>query len=625
MTFVHPFATVLLALVAVPVVLYLLPMPRKRVSMPSLILWQRMLRDRPASQSWRWLRTLLSCLVQVFILMLLVVAVGKPVFGPAGAGAETAVLVLDVSASMKAPLSDDPSRGTRFDEARALAARIVEGMPSGHRVAVVTAGTSPTVVCGPTAERAVVLDRLKTLACTEGRTDLRAALSVALALVRGERSAAVTVLSDGAADVSDVALGDVDLQYYRIGTSVPNVGIVDFRARRGFDYPDECQALVRVHNAFSGEKQVALSLLMDNAVVATATVAVPPGETVERSFPDVAAGEKPIKLIPGSEGLLRVAIAGTDAFAVDDAATALLSAPEKTRVLLVSDTSDRFLKSVLKANLTIDAFSGTMKQYLVARPAADVVIFNGQLPPALPPGNLFIINPQTSCALFDVGDETTGLTPSDWQRDHPVLTNVTLKDAYVPAARTLKPKGWATVLADAGGTPLILAGRESGRRVLVMTFDPGKSSLSFRVAFPVLVADAFAWLSNRADLTDRETVSGGAFRLKPSTAVAAVDVTGPDGEVRRVSARGGELVIPAPEAGLYRTHVAGRDLTLAANLTDARESDLAVAGAMVFADRSVTGRDSGEAGFGEFWLIAAVAAFALLAVEWVLYHHRVVV
>ena len=41
--------------------------------------------------------------------------------------------------------------------------------------------------------------------------------------------------------------------------------------------------------------------------------------------------------------------------------------------------------------------------------------------------------------------------------------------------------------------------------------------------------------------------------------------------------------------------------------------------------RMVAGQDAGEAGFGEFWIIAAVAAFALMAVEWYLYHHRVVV
>ena len=623
MTFVHPFAALLLALVAVPVLLYILPMPRKRVVMPSLILWQRMMRDRPASQSWRWLRTLLSCLLQVLILLLLVLAVGKPVFRQLGSRSRTAILVLDVSASMTAPFAG----GTRFDEAHAVARRTIEELPPGARAAIVTAGTSPRVVCGPTDQRSVVLERLSGLsdACTEGRTDLAAALRVAIELAHAERNAEITVISDGAADVSKLVLGDVRVHYLPVGTSVPNVGIVDFRARAGLDYPDECQALVRLHSTFDASTQVALSLSMDDDVVATATVTVPPNATVERNFPDLDAGEKPIKLTPGWEGRFKAAIDTVDGFACDDTAWALLGVPQKLRVLLVNDVPDRFLRSVLKANLNVEAFGGTMAQYLAGRPPADIAIFNGKLPDALPASHLLLINPDASCPLFDVAGEVKDATVSDWQRDHPLLANITLKDVFIPAARVVKPAAWMTVLAEAAGTPLLLAGRESGRRVVVMTFDPGKSSLSFRVAFPVLVANAFAWLSDQADLTERETVSGGELRLKPAAAVETLDVTGPGDGTFRVQSRAGELPVATDRVGVYRASLSGRDMTFVANLTDVAESTLEVAPELKFADRSVAGHSAGEPEFEDTWLIAAVAAFGLLAVEWYLYHHRLVV
>ena len=531
MTFVHPLAWFLLALVVVPVLLYLLPMPRRRMTMPSLMLWQRMLRDRPTSQSWRWLRTLLSCLVQVLILVLLVLAVGKPVFGPAGAGGgEAAVIVLDVSASMKAPLAADAVDGrTRFDEARDVARRIVETLPSGQRAVLLAAGARPVVVCGPTDERALLLDRIDELACTDGRTDMKTALVTALELARGEGSAEVCVLSDGAADVSDVPLGEAKLRYFRIGETVGNVGIVDFEARRGLDFPDEYQALVRIRNIFDTHRSVELSLLMDGAEVEKRTVTVPAGATVEESFPRTLDADHTLKLNPRGGGVLEASLRTTDTFDVDDAAWALLGQPEKPVVVFASDVGDRFIRSALAENRAIDSYVPTMKKYLELRPPADVFIFKDQLPLELPAGNLLIVNPEKSSPVCEVEGEAQALTVADWDREHPVLAGITLKDVYVPAARVVKTPPWAEVLAEADGKPLILAGRESGRRVVVLTFDPGKSSLGFRVAFPVMLANAFAWLADRGDTSLCEVASGEDIHLKAPADLETLEVRGPDG------------------------------------------------------------------------------------------------
>ena len=625
MTFVHPFAIFLLALAAVPILLYLLPMPRRRMAMPSLMLWQRMLRDRPASQSWRWLRTLLSCLLQLLILVLLVLAVGKPVFSPAGAGGEAAIIVLDVSASMKAPLAPDDTEHTRFDAARTIAQHIINGMPSGQRAVLMTAGARGAVVCGPTDERALIIDKLGELSCTEGRTDMKTALATALELARGEKNAEVYVLSDGAADVSDLLLGDATLRYFRIGRTIPNVGIVDFQARRGLDFPDEYQALVRMRNTFGEEKSVKLSLIMDDATVEKRTVTIAPGATVEASFPGTLDPKDALKLSPRGKGILKASVTSADAFAADDAAWGLLGRPEKLVVVLVTDAPDRFLKSALTENRSVEPYAATMQQYLAKTPGADVLIFKDQLPADVPAGNLLIVNPEKSCALFDVEGDAQGLVAADWDREHPVLAGVTLKDVYMPTARVVKPKPWAEVLAEADGKPLIVAGQESGRRIVVLTFDPAKSSLSFRVAFPVLVANAFTWLADRGDVSEREIASGSEFRLKPSTAVETLEVTHPDGEVTEVTARSGAFAVSAPTVGVYAANLGTHEVTFAANLTDATESDLAVRDELTFADRTVEGQTSGEAGYGELWLVAALLALLLLAAEWYLYHHRSVV
>ncbi|HUW58183.1 MAG TPA: BatA and WFA domain-containing protein [Planctomycetota bacterium] len=614
MTFVHPLAWGLAALLVVPVVLYLLPMPRRRVIFPSLLLWQRMLKDRPSSQSWRWLRTLLSFLLQAAILVMLILAVGKPVFSPAEGTRDVAVIVLDVSASMKTPVSAG-SEETRFDRARRLARSIVGGMPSGNRVALITAGRSPAVVSGLTDERTAVLRSLDALVCTDGPTGLADAIDLAVELARGEGGADVYLLSDGRADVSAVTLGDVKLHYYRIGEGLPNVGLVDFQARRGFDFPDEYQALARVQSTFDVERPVKLSLVVDDNVVESRPLTLPPRGTLNESFTGKVRGT----------GTLRAVLESGDVFAADDAAYALLGTSEKLQVVLVTDVPDRFLESALTANRAIVPFVATLQQYLDTRPQPDVLIFNGVLPPELPDGNLLIINPDTGSSLFQLSGEMPSPVVADWVRTHPVLAGVTLKDVYIPTARVLKPVVPAEVLAHAEGGPLIFAAQRTRGRVVVLAFDVGRSSITFRVAFPVLVADAFQWMTDQGTIENRELPAGDEARLRFDDVSGTIEVTCPDGRTMSIEAGADGFVVPVPQVGIYEANRAGRKMTFAANLGDTVESDLAVSAEMTFADTVVQGRDWTGGGVGEFWFAAAVIALGLLTLDWYLYHHRFVV
>ena len=84
-------------------------------------------------------------------------------------------------------------------------------------------------------------------------------------------------------------------------------------------------------------------------------------------------------------------------------------------------------------------------------------------------------------------------------------------------------------------------------------------------------------------------------------------------------------VLSASQTGVYEATRGGRKVTFVANLVDAAESDLTVSPELRFADAVVKGRDWKGAGLGEFWFVAAVVALALLALDWYLYHHRLVV
>ena len=559
MTFANPFAWALLALVVIPVVLYLLPMPRRRAVQASLLLWQKMLQERPATQSWRWLRTLGSFVLAAGILVLLALAAGRPVFSPAAGEGQTAVIVLDTSASMKAPAAAGSST-TRFERARGIAASLVTALPSGRRAAIVAADATPRVISGLSDHRDIALRKLRTLRASDGRGDLASAVRVALELAAGESNADVYVVSDGGGDLSDVSLAGAKVQYLRVGTSLPNVGIVACKARRAFENPGKFEALVRVRNASSATETVTLKVRMNDNVIDTRSLELAPGGEAVPLLTGKVAGS----------GRLKVSIEPHDAFPADDEAFVNLGSPVNPQVIYVSDVPDRFLLSALTANRSIDSYLKSLDDYrkeVEGKMTLDVYVFGGVLPVDLPPGNLLIIMPPNATSFFRLSDDAASPKLTGWKHEHPVFKDVVLKDVYIPYAKPLKPTGDAEVLMDSDAGPLMVAYSTPERRVIAMGFDPGSTSLSFRVAFPVLLENAFTWLN-----------------------------------------RGSSSAAPAE-----------------ANLADPRESDLTVPAELAFADAKVAGREARGGGLGEFWLLAAFAAVGLVALEWYLYHHRVTV
>jgi hypothetical protein len=164
-----------------------------------------------------------------------------------------------------------------------------------------------------------------------------------------------------------------------------------------------------------------------------------------------------------------------------------------------------------------------------------------------------------------------------------------------------------------------------GRRVVVLTFPPEKSSLTFRVAFPLLVANAISWLNAPGAAPMMTVATGDEFRVAAAGVAGSMTVTRPDGSIVEIAARRGEFVVPVTHPGLWAMSIGEGRLVVAANLTDGTESSLEVADVLAFADASASGQADDVTGLGELWLFAALAAVLLAVVEWTLYHRRLVV
>src|SRR5712671_771523 len=101
MSFLSPIALSLFALSVPLVLLYFLKVRRRERTVSSLLLWSTSLRDREASAFFQRLHRD-PLLLQLLALLMLALALARPVATVMGQGARKVVVVLDTSASMKA-------------------------------------------------------------------------------------------------------------------------------------------------------------------------------------------------------------------------------------------------------------------------------------------------------------------------------------------------------------------------------------------------------------------------------------------------------------------------------------------------------------------------------------------
>src|SRR5207245_5628015 len=93
---------------------------------------------------------------QLLLVCVFTAALANPVLTTTVAENKDIVLVLDVSASMQTRTP----QGTRFTQAQQRALEVLQTLPRGRQMALITAGRQPQVVLFFTAEKALLRDAI---------------------------------------------------------------------------------------------------------------------------------------------------------------------------------------------------------------------------------------------------------------------------------------------------------------------------------------------------------------------------------------------------------------------------------------------------------------------------------
>lgn len=619
--------TVLGAVGAVVVGLYLLKLRRRQVAVPFVRLWDQVLADERTTRLFSQLKRLLSLLLALLMVALLAAALGDPRWKGASAEGRSLVVLVDASASMQAT-DVRPSRLAKAkDEVRAL----IDGLGPNNRVLLARMETHTTPVSPMTDDPAVLREALDTIEPTEVAASLPAGLRFALDVLRDQPHPEVVVVSDGhlgAArdDEGDVTLGDVALRYVKVGRGKRNVGITAFSVRR---YPldkSRSEVLVELRNAGDRDESIELSLLGDGRPIDVQQLQVGKGERIARIFQDISGADRTL------EARITLTGGGRDELPADDRAYARLPERRRARVLCVTRGN-----LYLQAALLLDEYLDVTEIAPDAYPPSgryDVIIFDDFVPPTLPSSSAIYLHPQPVAG--GVGPlEITGTierpTFAQVDRRHPLARWTALRDVNVADALAVRlAPGDKVVAGDARG-PLIVAGTRGGHKFVALTFDVRRSDLPLRVAWPLVLLNAIDWFVEEDASYLSSYRTGETWRVPVPAGAREASIVAPDGETRVVPVLEGRAIVAGLRAGFYKLQTrtsagAASEQVFAANLADDAELDIAPAARLVVGATTAGPVVPGRAGLrAELWIALVLAALALLCVEWVTYHRRVTV
>jgi Ca-activated chloride channel family protein len=612
--FLEPLALLFSGLYGVLVLFYLWERWRRRVPVPSLLLWEAVREDTLRARRFR---PDLLFLLQLLLLTSLIVGLARPYLrnhdGPQISGRH--IFVLDTSASMQAR-----EHGTsRFEDARNQALKQLRSFGADDEVMLIAAARTPEVVVGFTRDHAAVETALLQSVPTDTSGDLAVALAFAeSARQRSDVPTAVDVFTDIPRSQLPPTIRD-GARVFQVGETDDNLAIEGLQISQGrFQDYRGARAYVRVENFSHREGHGFLTVRLENQVVNRSGFTIPARQA--RGFL--------VHDFPGP-GRVVAQLEVTDALAVDNVAYGWIRPVTRTRVLLVSAPSPLVddLRELVAATPALELQVVQPEEFRPEQAQhATVTIFHRVVPAIPPPTNALYIYPPAENPFFPVLGDATNVEVLDWNTHHAALQSLRpLAALPLQRARMVAAPAWSDTLLWSRTIdrefPLAFAGEHDGQRVACITFDLEAERLlsTDNVNFFLFFMNLLGWLTpEQLDAAVIHTGEVYAFGRLPALPVRVRD---PHGATQTLPTN--QTSLEPLFAGEYRISFDGTGRTLLANFIDAQESDIGRASKEPpivpsnFQQRDAAHTDAGRrAPQNDYsnWLYAA--ALALFVIEW---------
>ncbi|MDG2131180.1 MAG: BatA and WFA domain-containing protein [Fuerstiella sp.] len=593
------------------VVLYFLKLKRPKLEIPSLALWQSVVNDQRVNSPFQKFRRNLLLLLQLILLCLVILALMQP-FITAGPEKEDYLpILIDCSASMLATVEGEDQ--TRLDQAKEQ----IREISGNGKIGLYAFSNTGRRLTEFTDDRRILNRALDRLEGTHRVSRLDEVLRMVGAVARTLPVQRAIVFTDGnLKEHVDVEL-PFALEIRRVDEGGDNLGITEMNARRSGT--DSWDVFVRVAGSTSEPAYGELKLTQDGKVVGREPVVASNQDSERVVF---SVGSNGSSLLQAT-----LKVDGFDSLDVDN--TVWLNLPE-TRPLRIRTSADLFSwQHALNVQSDLDVDSGELPStpsydliitdsYDLGGAAAPIVIYSGVVPEEL----------KDLIAVSDVDVDETPVRIVDWVKTTPLLRHVQLRDVQIGQkarfaagadAHDLEERGFEVLVHGAEG-PLMLQRRRGLETEYYFLFHTDRSTLPYRVAFPILVTNVIETAMQQASLSEVVAAPTGVLPALNVAADREYVVQGPTGESDTVRSTASGLLtgIQADVVGKYNITDAGISVaSVGTGLLSPLETSLRAVDELQFTELNVATSESQIIDSDRhLWWPLALMAFVFLLAEW---------
>ena len=661
MEWLTPLTAFYAAAISVPLLLllYFLKLKRREQIVSSTLLWKRAVQDLQVNAPFQRLRRNILLLLQLLVLLAILLALAGPILSLIAGPALRYVLLIDRSASMNAT----DVKPSRLEAAKEQAQVFIESLQSkafyslrdeSDQTMIIAFDNRAKVMCNFTSDKKQLIRAVEAITPSDGVSSLAEAIVVARAFAQSpgveadymsaEEPARLVLFSDGQIrDLNRIVVGSDELTFHCMGESQQNVAVTAMQARRSYENPEEVNVFATLANYGSAPTTCDVQLSINNDVRAVRSVTVPPRRAdeasdavrpgklaVDFSLSYAEAGVLEVRKLQGSDE----SEPQPDCLNCDDAAWAILPAPKKLSVLLVTG-GNKVLESALQAcplaKLELQSpaqFDAMDHNDLSVEQRYDMVVLDNHVPAVLPKCRYLVFGRPPNGIDVSAPQELENQVIVDWRTKHPVLKYVDMTNLFAAKChRMILPRD-AEVLAEFNETPALALLRRNGSVFLLAGFDVLQSNWPFEPGFVLFCYNAAGFLGMQLGGSQEMNLKvGEPIVVEGLDGQITALIDGPDfsgTEIR--SSSSGSLRFPGTDrAGTYRLSIGEQPARFfAVNLLDPKESNIEPVREIVLSGQPVQAeeRDLSRANL-PLWPFLVGLALILVCLEWIIYNRKV--
>lgn len=485
--------TVAVPIAAGLVALYFYDRSRRRRVVSTLLFWPR----RPAypmSTRRRRLQQPWSLLLQLLAAIFILLAIADLRFSGGGREPRRHVVIVETSAWMSAPASDDAG-GTLLDLARRRASAFLDALPPDDLVLLIRGDGNPMVVQGFTANQAELRAALDSLQASWTAANTGDAFELAKSALRltaaqeasGDLAASNTVgevVYIGSGRIPPEMLGRIDtsdlphLRYIAVGEKVDDVGLTRISAQREPADPKRWRVVAEVHNHTERPAPASVEFAFEGRRLGYKAVSIAPESRAEVIFH--LGTERP--------GVLAASLADDDRFAGNNSAQ--LELPGfKSQTVHVTTKRAPLWKPLFDATPSVQAVfsTGTEDEH------GALHIFDGLAPESQPAG--IYLRPSAEKSPIRVIRSMGRTRVVRWASNHAIGQGLRTRDFEISETLILEAGPDDVVVAESEQGPVIVARESEGQKTVVYGFDPLASAAANQLVTPLLLANTLRWFT----------------------------------------------------------------------------------------------------------------------------------